>query len=165
MAEVLLLEDRGAGPRHVVVHHVRTVDRIAARIHGLELDRRLAEGTPPEANATLTLRAERLLGRTERRRIAAGLRDLVRLAQRPLAVPVGVPIARQEVLDAAPAIQILADRLDGSEPVGVRGVALARLLLTDGTGPLYSGGRSRAVARAIDEALAAIPADCGAGDD
>lgn len=89
--------------------------------------------------------------------MARGLRGLVRHAQRPPSVPAGAPLARRQVLDAAPLIDRLADRLDGAEPVDVRGVALARLLITDGAGPLYSIDRSRAVRDAVEKALNAVP--------
>lgn len=159
MAEVLLLQDASAGCRNVVVHHVRRADRIAARLRGLDLDRQLAAGTPPESSAALTLRARKLLRPTERKRMARGLRGLVRQAQRPPSVPAGVPLARRQVLRAAPQIDRLADRLDRAEPLDVRGLALARLLITDGTGPLYSAGQAGNVRDAVDNALDALSAE------
>jgi hypothetical protein len=88
--------------------------------------------------------------------MARGLRSLVRRAQRPPSVPIGVPLARRQVLDATAQIDRLADRLDGAGPVDVRGLALARLLITDATGPLYSGGRSASVGDAVEKALDAL---------
>lgn len=154
---MILLQDRSGGSRNVVVHQVRIADRIAARARGLDLDHQLAAGTSPESSAALTLRARILLRPAERKRMARGLRGLVRHAQRPPSVPAGAPLARRQVLDAAPLIDRLADRLDGAEPVDVRGVALARLLITDGAGPLYSIDRSRAVRDAVEKALNAVP--------
>ena len=57
-----------------------------------------------------------------------------------------------------PIIERLVDRLLATEPVDVRGVALARLLITDGAGPLYSNRRQRAVTEAVARALDAVPA-------
>jgi hypothetical protein len=58
------------------------------------------------------------------------------------------------VLRAREAIDDLADRLEGWEPVEPAGVARVRLLLRDGAGPLYNesfpGGLQRAVRVAID---------------
>jgi hypothetical protein len=159
MAEVILLQDRRAGSKNVVAHHVRRADRIAARLRGLDLDRQLAAGNPPESSAALTLRAQKLLRPAERKRMARGLRGLVRQAQRPPSVPAGVPLARGEVLDAAAQINRLADRLDGAGPVDVRGLARARLLITDGTGPLYSGRQTGDVGNAVDKALDELSAD------
>jgi hypothetical protein len=158
MGEVLLLQDRTSGSTSVLVHRVRLADRIAARARGLDLDRQLAAGAPPESSAALTLRARALLRPAGRKRIARGLRGLVRHAQRPPGVPAGVPLARRQLLDAAPLINRLADRLDDAGPVHVRGVALASLLITDGAGPLYSCDRSRGVGDAVEKALDAVSA-------
>jgi hypothetical protein len=151
-SEVLLLQDE----RAVVVHRVRAADRLAARWHALDLDRRLAAGVPPEAAAALTLRAGILLRPRERKRMAGGLRKLIGFARRPPAVPAGVVVARAEVAEAARRLEALAARLEGAEPVDVRGVALARLLITDGAGPLYVPGRPGALSAAVEEALDAL---------
>jgi hypothetical protein len=151
-SEVLLLQDE----RAVVVHRVRASDRLAARWHALELDRRLAAGVPPEATAALTLRAGILLRPGERRRMAGGLRRLIGFARRPPAVRAGVPVARAEVLEAARRLEALAVRLESGEPVDVRGVALARLLITDGAGPLYISGRRGELEASAETALAML---------
>jgi hypothetical protein len=62
MAELILLQDGSGGSGDVVVHPVRLADRIAARVRGLDLDRQLAAGTPPESSAALTLRARNCSG-------------------------------------------------------------------------------------------------------
>jgi hypothetical protein len=156
MSHVVLLEHGSADPAGVVVRRVRMADRIAARVRVLSLDRQLAAGAPPESTAALTLRAQRLLRPQERKRMAQVLRDLVRHVERSPSI--ALPLARRHVLDAAPLFHRLAHRLDGAEPVDVRGVAIARLLITDGTGPLYSSRSSRELAEAVEDALHAVPA-------
>jgi hypothetical protein len=159
MSDVALLLHPTGPADVVVVHRIRTVDRIDARLHGHGLDLRLAAGTPPEADAALTLRARRLLGREERKRIARDLRTLLRRAGRPPCAPADLALARTPVVHAATLINTLADRLEATEPVGVQGVALARLLIADRGSPVYSrGAESSAVAKAVQQALDAVPA-------
>ena len=50
----------------------------------------------------------------------------------------------------------LADRLEKPDAVDVRGVALVRLLLTDGGGPLHHNRGANALIVAAREALAAL---------
>jgi hypothetical protein len=50
-----------------------------------------------------------------------------------------LPICRRKVLHAWLELEELADRLLSCNPVDVRGVAQAQLLLADGGGPLYIG--------------------------
>jgi len=49
-----------------------------------------------------------------------------------------IPVQRSEVLAAQDDINELAAALRCAGPVAPRGVAIANLLLTDGTGPLYN---------------------------
>ena len=119
------------------------------------LDRALAGGICPDTSATLSLRAHRLISVATRRALAEELRDVIGRARRPLhPFDNGALICSSEVLDAHDAIEALADRLEGWEPVEPAGVARVRLLLRDGVGPLYNrsypGGVRGAVRRAMD---------------
>jgi hypothetical protein len=129
--------------------------RVLARAGAWRLDHALAGGVCPDASATLSLRAHRLIGPATRHALARELRDVIGRAQRPRAsLDNGVRLCAVEVLRARDAIGDLADRLEGWEPVEPAGVARARLLLRDGVGPLYNesfpGGLQRAVQGAID---------------
>ena len=55
---------------------------------------------------------------------------------------------------AEPVIGLLAERLRMPLPVPARGVALANLLLIDGTGPLYNPLSTVALEDAVAEAVA-----------
>jgi hypothetical protein len=76
-----------------------------------------------------------------------------------------VPIPADRIVSAEPAIRDLISRLSAPLPVPARGVAMARLLLSDATGPVYSR-RSRAdltaevaaAAAQLDPALPLLPA-------
>jgi hypothetical protein len=123
----------------VVARRPRLRDRLAARWRARRLDRALAGGTPPEANAALALRAQRLTEPDRRGSIADALRRILREAHegcRPRAGRV-VP-SRAWVTAAREELSLLADTLDDPGPVTAGGVAQAWMLLTDGTGPLYN---------------------------
>jgi hypothetical protein len=129
--------------------------RVLARAGAWWLDQALAGGVCPDASATLSLRAHRLIGPATRHALAAELRDVIGRARRPpTPLDNGVRLCAVEVLRSRDAIGDLADRLDGWEPVEPAGVARVRLLLRDGAGPLYNescpGGLQRAVQVAID---------------
>jgi hypothetical protein len=104
------------------------------------LDRRLAEGTPPTASPELTRRAAQLLSRRMRRRLAAWLERTLEEAQRPpRRISAALPLDRDAIRIARPELLSLArDLSEVHEPVCVRGVARAYLLLTDGASPLYA---------------------------
>ena len=121
------------------------------------LDQALADGVCPDDSAVLSLRAHRLIGLETRRALARELRGIVGRARRPLhPLDNGARICSQEVLGARDAIEALADRLDGWEPVEPAGVARVRLLLRDGVGPLYNESYPGGLRRAIRVAVAAL---------
>ena len=113
--------------------------RLAARWHPRRLDLALAGGVAPEANAALALRAQELTDLARRRSIADSLRRLLREAREgaPLE-PARIRPDRRRVAAASQELSALAATLDDPGPVAAGGVALAWLLLTDGTGPLYN---------------------------
>jgi hypothetical protein len=130
----------GAGSDGLVVAtRPRLRDRLAARWRSGALDRALARGTPPEASRALALRAQHLTEPEQRRSIAQGLRGILREAHERRPVISGrVMPNRSSVTAARDELTLLADALDEPGPVAAGGVAQAALLLTDGTGPLYS---------------------------
>ena len=137
-------------------------DGILARVHGASLDTLLAVGCPPESSRLLAVRASQLVSQHERRSVARSWEHLLRVAYRApemrntgsRAARAVVPVRAQRIISAEPAIVDLVRRLSAPLPVPARGVAMARLLLTDATGPVYSR-RSRADLTAEIEAAAA----------
>ena len=103
-----------------------------------EFDRALAAGADPLAYPAIAARAEALRSRREREVLASAiylvLEDAGR-ARSPLSMR--VPVARDAVRRSRPELLALAAELRQSGDVSVRGVAAARLLVSDGTGPLY----------------------------
>lgn len=139
----------------VVVRSPHLRDRLLVRLRAGCLDRALAKGTPPEASAALALRARRLTEPPLRRAIAEAFRRVVQEAPQAGTPLVGrVAPDRARVASASEELSLLADALASPGPVAARGVAQARLLLTDGTGPLYNP-----LSRATLGGLAARAAD------
>ncbi len=133
---IVLLEDRAG----FQARHVNLIDRILAWLRAPGLDRRLAEGAPPESSLDLAIEAERLTRPAERRVLAGSLERIVAGAGRSKPDRGGVPVARAAVRSARPELESVAARLQSPGPVNVRGVARVRLLLSDGMGPLYRAG-------------------------
>lgn len=128
--------------------------RLAVRLLASSLDRQLAEGRSPESNARLGARARMLVAPAVRHEYARLVAHLEEQARRP---PVmrspRWPLNRVAVAACAPGLAEVRRRLAGHQPVPARGIALAGLLLGDGTGPLYN---RRLSAHHLDDALARI---------
>ena len=124
---------------------VRMRDRLTAHLRSFKLDQALADGVPPDSTPALALRAQHLLTPAARQRLANQIQRTLR-DKRPnrRGSRSGVPNPRQALRDLAPDLQTLAERLLDQQPVAVRGVAAARILLCDGCGPLYRADPSQA---------------------
>lgn len=134
----VLLSEHSDGDR-VTARRVRTRDRLLARLHTDRLDRALAAGTTPDSDPQLSLRAHRLIGVGVRRDLSREVGSLGRAARRPrnLYDP-EVPLRRRKIINADELLRKLASRLLAPGPVNAGGVARVRLLLRDGSGPLYT---------------------------
>lgn len=123
----------------MVAQRPRLRDHLAARWRAHRLDLALADGTSPETNVALALRAQRLTEPDRRWSAAGALRRIVREARNDRRARLGrVRPNPRVVLAASRELSALADTLDDPGPVAARGVAQAWLLLTDGTGALYN---------------------------
>lgn len=113
------------------------VQRVAARLLAARLDRRIAAGEDPSSDLSLACRASQLVSRRARGRVACGLeRSWSGLPE--LAVwSAAVPVDRRAVEIARPALEGLARALRSRAAVEPRGVALARVLLTEPRSALY----------------------------
>lgn len=130
----------------------------AALLTGDLLDELLAAGVDPGGSAELRVRAARLTAPRSRRRIARTLRQIVDDAQhavRALLAPTA-PLRSPDIRAAAPELRLLARRLAGSGPVRTEGAALARLLITAPTSPIYAEAPPGTLVRCAREALAAL---------
>jgi hypothetical protein len=69
---------------------------------------------------------------------------------------VRLPVQASEVRAARPTLEALREALSGSAPADLRGVALAACLINDPTGPLYHRFPPGTIARAAEQATAAL---------
>ena len=131
--------------------------RVRARLQSWSLDATLARGTSPDASATLSMRAHRLIGLASRRTLARQIRGVIDLAQQPRhRLDAGIHVCTREVWRCRDTIEALADRLEAIDPVDCMGVAQARVLLHDGGGPLYHDARADRLEASLCAALDAL---------
>ena len=108
------------------------------------LDRLLADGHSPTTDARLALRAQQLVRPPARARLAAALHDAIQSIDQPGLVRFRQPqvaVAATGVRACDAELRGLAHALTDPHP-RARGVVLARELLTDTTGPLYTDGHA-----------------------
>lgn len=74
-------------------------------------------------------------------------------APRSMASARAVPICADRIVAAEPAIRELMTRLSVPLPVPARGVAMAGVLLTDATGPVYNRRSPRSLTAAVEAAI------------
>ncbi len=149
-AQVLVIDSRGR--TGYVIRPVTPLTRLLSRLRGASLDRRLAAGLEPETSRLLATRAQLLMASTSRQRLADEWRDLINRAHRP---PTGgsrrVSLQRRRIIAAEQDIRRLAGVLSAPLAPAARGVAMAGLLLTDGTGPLYNRHAGSELGAALHE--------------
>jgi hypothetical protein len=155
MAPLLLIDPHQTAPVHA--RRTRTRERVRARLWPWRLDVALARGAHPDARGDLSLRAHRLISLRTRQRLAAEVRQVRRGAARPRhRFERQLHPCAPEVLDVAPLLHDLAAELAHPGPVDARGVAQVRLLLRDGTGPLFDKPWPGDLERCLTQALSAL---------
>ena len=158
MNSTLALEDPFALPSR------RPGDGVLARVFGASLDASLAAGRPPESSRLLTARARDIVSLRRRRSIAGSWEHVLRVAHRAQRArlsgsppPAGAaPVRADRVVAAEPAIRDLMNRLAAPLPVPARGVAMARVLLTDAASPVYSRRAPVPLTAAVEAAAAQL---------
>ena len=142
----------------------RPGDRVLARVFGASLDASLAAGRPPESSRLLAARARDIVSLRRRRSMAGNWEHVLRVARRAQRArrggsrgPAGaVPVCADRVVAAEPAIRDLMNRLAAPLPVPARGVAMARVLLTDANSPVYNRRSGAALTDAVAAAAAQL---------
>jgi hypothetical protein len=133
-------------------------DRLTARLRAGALDRVLASGALQNASPALALRARALAGPALAEECAAALRRIIQEARRSRPIP-GMRViggARERVLGAEHELRGLASLLQSGQPLNVRGIAKVRMLLTDGTGPLFYRDSDQSLSDAVRDAASAL---------
>jgi hypothetical protein len=128
-------------------------NQIAARLLASVLDRRLAAGAAPDDGALLAARAYQLASAAQRQRLTRGwLAALDRADRPPLPRSPRMPLLRARIAAAQGDIRLMLAVVQGTPAIRAEGVALARMLLTDGTGPLYNPRSCVDLAAAVQDA-------------
>ena len=107
---VIVINPARAGA--LTVHQCRVIDRLLARVLSTSLDGRLAAGESPEDALLLAARARFLATPRRRAELARNWEHVLAAARRPAAVPArALPLRREAIMAAGPAIRELASRL------------------------------------------------------
>lgn len=170
----------------LVVRPSRVADRMLARVFGGSLDDALAAGRSPESSRLLAARARYIVGLRRRRALAGYWERLLRVAgsaagtwggsrsgysrsgcSRSAACMRAVPVRADSIVAAEPLILELMSRLSVPLPIPARGVAMASVLLTDGSGPVYGRRPTVSLSVALEDAITqldpALPLGLGLG--
>jgi hypothetical protein len=152
---LVLLEENGCP----VARTVRPWDRLLVRWHACRLDRDLADGASPDATIPLALRAQLLVRGPTRRDLArSASRVLAAAIQAPGAGRLLVPVCRDQVRDCSAEFGELIRRLLATGPVPAQGIAKARILLADASGPLYHRAGAGELRASVSDAADALGA-------
>jgi hypothetical protein len=114
-------------------------DRMRGLLRTASLDHQLASGTPANWTPALAARARYITGTESGRALAEDWRNLLRACRQPISVrSLRTPLCRGRVLAAEAEIHDLLAALSEARLDSAAGVAMASLLLRDGTGPVYN---------------------------
>lgn len=124
---------------------------LRVRLRRGRIDRDLAEARVRDRSQEHALRAAQLVSEVTRRDTARSLREVVAAAENPRAEWLGSTalLNRDVVVPRRDALMGLAERLEQSGPIDPCGVARARVLASDGMGPLYNPASERSLGEAI----------------
>jgi hypothetical protein len=159
-----MLQHEGAFPHPLLAtppapREPSAAQRALARLRSFSLDARLAAGEDPVRSRMLAAQAARLTAPRHRELLAQALGGLVLAAQHGTR-PSRISPSRSAVLGNEQALRALARRVDSREPLYARGLARLERLLSDTTGPAFSGDTAALSAELtrIESELSGAPA-------
>ncbi|HKP41858.1 hypothetical protein [Mycobacterium sp.] len=130
--------------------------RFIAWLRAGKFDDLLAVGVPAPAGSALAVHQARLTSATEREAVARTLRQAVHEAHADGALlSPRIPVHPNNIAAAEELIDRITLQLHSPRPVGARGMARLRRVLSDGCGPLYRYGRGDLTGR-LGAALAEL---------
>ncbi|NTY60575.1 hypothetical protein [Mycolicibacterium sphagni] len=130
--------------------------RLKARLFAGRLDRDVEAGIIPLSGSSLAVHIARLTSVEEREALARTLRQaLAELHRDRRGFSPRIPVHPGRLASCRGVIDDITLLLHSPRPVRARGMARLRLLLADGTGPLYSNGRG-SLAAELRGVLAAL---------
>jgi hypothetical protein len=131
--------------------------RALVRLKAASLDRRLAAGEAAASDQLLAARANLLVEWQGRRCLAEDWEHLLSAARKPtVARSPRLPLQSEAIVGAEHYVRELVAKLRQPADVSPRGVALARLLMTDGAGPLYNPRRAADLVPALRSATTSL---------
>ena len=137
---------------------VRPFLRLRVVVHRGRLDRLIAEGQDPTTDPQLSLRAAQLarpaLRATLARSLLNGVRSIDNSATSRFPSP-HIPVDAASVRACSPELHDLARALT-DVTAQVRGVAITRVLITDGASPLYVSGPADRLRQVLVAARSAL---------
>jgi hypothetical protein len=129
---------------------------VATRISPQSIDSRLLSGARPDQDPAVGRRASQLVSERHRRDVAAGLRRLLEVAQRPQSRRL-VPLRREAIAEARDQLLALAVELEDESDVQPRGVIYASRLVEDVSSPAYAlSAEPEDLGRAVRHARTAL---------
>ena len=128
-------------------------ERLRTRISSASLDGQLAAGVPPESSRLLATRARAIVELPRRQALARDWEHLLDVARGGKPSQAARRVRATPITEQGPAISELAERLGTPLPVGARGVAMATVLLTDATGPVYNRDSRETLKTALQAAI------------
>jgi hypothetical protein len=147
--------DNPQHPEQLIARRVRRRDRALARLFASSLDTQLAAGRAPESTRLLATRAQQLASGRMRRELARDVERVLGLVHRE-GPSRRVLVSRKSIVDVEPDLREMLAKLATPLPTSARGVAMVRVLLTDGTGPLFNRHSSTNLRNAIHDAIAQL---------
>lgn len=133
--------------------------RVRVRWNAAELDAALADGADPAASKSLALRAQQLVDPKHRARIARSIERLLELTERGGMLQLSVsraPFQPDRVEDIRQQLMGVAERLEAVDSPPIKGVAMANLLVEDGSEALYAHEPADPLRPAVEGVLAAL---------
>jgi hypothetical protein len=136
--------------------HPSLAARLQARTFAAKFDRQVAAGAVPQPGTPLAAHVARLTSVKERENVARAFRRVLQGGpQARAAVQVRIPMFSNRITESRDVIDDITLRLHSPRPVNAEGMARLRMLLSDGTGPLYFQGHGQ-LADELRTALAAL---------
>jgi hypothetical protein len=133
--------------------------RLRVRWNAAQLDAALADGVDPRTSKRLALRAQQLAAPNHRAAIAKSIRYLLELIDGGAATQLTLtraPFQPDRVEHSRPQLMELADRLEAVDSPPLKGLAMANLLVEDGSGALFAPELSDPLRSAVEATLAAL---------
>ena len=129
---------------------------LSARLRGPRLDRALAGGADPTSTMALARRASWLTADRQRERMAEAINRLLAASRRAPTWTSAVPLNRSQISTARALLLQIEAILLSEGPIYCQGIAMLRLLISDGASPLYSPARPGSLSIHLEAILEAL---------